>query len=164
MQALAPLADPGQLDSPERVARMREAREWFYRAALNGRLYALLLVGEADFLLGQGPVEQGWIDASEFRELGDNTRRNMLPQRVYLAAIPYIAPELDSGLTEGLVATPEPRVVQVIAATLAERYDRDRAAAGLPPLEIEHSEVSDLEAYEARICEPYREIWLEELP
>ena len=146
----------GGVTEPERVAMALEARERFHRAALAGRLMALSMVGQIDWELGEDAVSLGWISQESFESLSKSRRINLFPERIYSAAVWYIAPELNTGLTS-VFRMPEPKATQEIAARIADAYLEEREAAGLPPLSF--GPPSDLSGrdYVELVCEQYRD-------
>ncbi|MEM1438013.1 MAG: hypothetical protein AAF545_15085 [Pseudomonadota bacterium] len=151
----------GGVSDPARVALALEARELFHRAALEGRLMALSMVGQIDWELGEDAVSLGWISQEAFDSLSKTRRTNMFPGRIYSAAVWYIAPELNSGITSAL-RTPEPKATQEIAARLADAYLEEREAAGLPSLYFgPPSDLSGRDYFEL-VCEQYRDALYED--
>ena len=88
--------------------------------------------------------------------MSKSRRINMFPERIYSAAVWYIAPELNTGLTS-VFRMPEPKATQEIAARIADAYLEEREAAGLPPLSF--GPPSDLSGrdYVELVCEQYRD-------
>ncbi|MEO1595977.1 MAG: hypothetical protein AAFS02_12115 [Pseudomonadota bacterium] len=151
----------GRISEPDDVALAMEARELFYGAALKGRLFALSMVGQIDWELGEDALIMGWISQEAFDSLSESRRINMFPERIYSAAVWYIAPELNSGFLSSL-RFPEPQAAEEIAARLAEDYLASQKAAGLPELDFGPSLDRNTRDLVELVCEQYRDALFED--
>ncbi len=148
----------GRSQPPEALAHYAEAREWYYKAALHGRVMALANVGNTYLYAGIGAVDLGWITKEELDELSRRDQGALYPSNVY-QALPYtVAPELLDGpigeLLEGLL--PRTARQHEIVEQLASQFEQDRTAAELPPIAIVESTAPSWEELTAMLCERYR--------
>ncbi|MEM7431551.1 MAG: hypothetical protein AAF351_06390 [Pseudomonadota bacterium] len=146
------------VESQEIHNDLREAEQWFYRSAMNGRLMALQLVGQMKRRLVGGPVELGWIEQDEYDALELGEKNSLFPINVYSALSYTIAPELRSGPTGilyGLV--PKGERMTGLLHKLAAQFDTDRERAGLPPIVVIESKVPELTELFEMVCEEYRD-------
>ncbi len=145
--------------SPEFLGHMAQARKWFYDAALHGRVMVLHRIGESLFFENVGAVKLGWIDAEEYDSLSNHEKTALMPSNVYNALSFEIAPELKSGPHGALIADLMPRSdrQRVIVHQLADRFQRDLQAAGLPPIAVSESTAPPMEDLLSLLCESERE-------
>ncbi len=92
--------------SEEQRGHLQEAADYYYQAALNGRLLVLPYYGAAVSYISGGPVEQGWIDKVAYDQL-DETRKkkSVSPAYIFYLLAFDIAPglyETDLGRRGGL--------------------------------------------------------------
>lgn len=141
---------------PEIAEHLEEARAWFYKAAVHGRLLALQNVGEIVAILGGSPTELGWIQQEDYDSLETFEKHALDPANVYAALAFEVAPELRSGPMGAMISgqTPGGERQQMVLNELAWRFVQEREATGLPPIEISESTVPSLEEYESMLCEP----------
>ncbi len=143
----------------ETVGNYERARDWFYKAALRGRLMALYHVGDIRGIVEGGPIQLGWIDKDEYDALNSYGKSAILPSNVYNAVAYEIAPQLLSG-PMGSIATeflPRDERQQLIVSELASQFEADRNAAGLPPITVTESTVPAPEDIRSMLCEPFRQ-------
>ena len=140
----------------ETMAHLEEARDWFYRAAVHGRLLALQSAGEILGVVGGSPTELGWIPQDEYETLEGYERHALDPANVYGALAFEIAPELRSGPLGTMLAdlTPGGDRQQLLLHELAWQFNQDREAASLPPFEIPASTAPSMEELESMLCKP----------
>ncbi|MDJ0918702.1 MAG: hypothetical protein QNJ05_13125 [Woeseiaceae bacterium] len=86
-----PIPDKDSGANPEQA--LQEAQDWYYKAALHGRIFALVYVGRLQRRLVGGPVELGWIDKQAFEQLERKQRRDFNPFVVYQAAALKLMPQ-----------------------------------------------------------------------
>lgn len=139
------------------LTHREEARGWFYRSALNGRLLALRNAGDMVGIIGGLPTELGWIDEDEYASL-DVREKIALDAAVVCEALAFeIAPQLRSGPFGEAIAelTAGGERQQAILDELALQFEHDREAARLPPIAVPESVAPSMRDFEARLCEPY---------
>ena len=147
--------DP-DVEDPEVFYHLGLAREWFYRAALNGRLLALHRVGEIDGIMLGGPVSLGWIGDDDYEKLERADKGALHPYNVYNLLAWQIAPQLRDGAPGVFYELIPRRDIQgPILEALAERFERDRVAAKLPPIDVPESTVS-IKALSELVCDEYK--------
>lgn len=89
-----------KLPRAERRVEFLVAADWYYRAALHGRLLALARYGSTVASAGKGPVELGWMTADEYDSLPDRQKPWFSPTSIY-HHLPYVLmPELQEGLLD----------------------------------------------------------------
>lgn len=118
---------------PEVVVRYEQASDWFYDAALHGRLGSLVLKGFVDTQLQRTAVDLGWISADAYEQLDSSGRSALQPAVVYLGAVLQLAP----GLAVGAFKNPPPVLIENDAMVNAvheimRQYHQDLANRGLP--------------------------------
>ena len=157
--ALTPIPehrDPGRIERLDR-ALLDEAADWFYRAALHGRVYALQGYGNAvgwrEGLL-EAPVSLGWVDEAVWEDMTTKQRQILWnPPNVYAEAVYDLAPELTTGISgvayEILLAKTDE--TQAVRDRIVRRFLADQQKAGLPPLEIPLSDF-DMQAFHDSLC------------
>ena len=140
--------------APEVVQHLEEASDWFYKAALHGRLLALENAGEAIAIVADTPMALGWIEADDYESLEVYQRYALDPKSVYHALAFELAPQLRSGPFGAINAelTQGGERQQVILEELAQRFQTDRQAAGLPPITVPESKAMSTEALAAMLC------------
>ncbi len=145
--------------SPEFVDHMRQARQWFYRAALHGRVMVLYRVGESLIFEQGGPVEIGWISKEEYDGLSNREKMALYPANVYSALAFEVAPGLRSGPTGEILTAIMPRTErqQVVVDQLAQQFERDRKDAGLPPVVVSESSLASFDDLLLLLCESERD-------
>ena len=141
---------------PETAKHLEDASDWFYKAAVHGRLLALQNVGEIIAIIGGSPTELGWISQGEYDSLEAYERHALDATNVYAALAFEIAPELRTGPLGTMISdlTPGGERQQLVLNELAWRFKQDREAAGLPPIEISESTAPSMEELESMLCEP----------
>ena len=147
------LANPLETEIAE---HLEEARAWFYKAAIHGRLLALQNVGEVVAILGGSPAELGWIQQEDYDSLETFEKHALDPANVYAALAFEVAPELRSGPMGTMISeqTPGGERQQMVLHELAWRFGQEREATGLPPIEISESTGPSMEEFESMLCEP----------
>jgi hypothetical protein len=142
---------------PEVITHLEEARDWFYKSALHGRLLALRNAGEIIALVAGTPTELGWIEEDEYESLDAYERYELDPATVHEALAFEIAPQLRSGPFGAAISelTAGGERQKAVLDELASQFNADREAAKLPPIVIPESSVPSMEVFEARLCEPY---------
>ena len=140
---------------PEAAAHMEEARAWFYKAALHGRLMVLYHVGELLWREKGGPVELGWISKDEYESLSPYQKSALLPSNVYNGLAFEIAPELKSGPLGGIFSDfrLQTERQQQILQELRDQFHLDLESAGLPPISVAESKVPPIEELEKMLCQ-----------
>lgn len=140
----------------ETVQHLQEASDWFYSAAVHGRLLALQNVGEITAIIGGTPSELGWISQDEYESLERFERHALDPANVYGALAFEIAPGLIDSPLGAMTAelTPGGDRQQLLLHGLAWQFRRDREAARLPPIDIPTSTAPSLAEIESLMCEP----------
>jgi len=138
-------------------AHLQRAADWYYAAALNGRVMGLFKVGEMRGYIAGGAVGLGWISKAALDELPLRERNAMLPSNVYQRLSFVIAPTLVDGPTGEIVAglgfkSPHQ---QPILETLHREFEADRIAAGLPRIAVPPSGARSLEELAGLVCESY---------
>lgn len=137
------------------AAHLEEASEWFYQAALHGRVMALYHVGDLLWVQKGGPVELGWIDRAEYDSLSPFQKTALLPANVYNVLAYEIAPELQSGPHGNLMMELMPRSErqQQILDALRSSFREDLDAAELPPISVAVSTVPPMEELRSLLCQ-----------
>ena len=142
------------LEDPDVQRHLKVAREWFYKSALHGRLFALYRVGEIDAKLGGGPVGLGWIDKSQYEDFRAAQRSALMPQNVYNLLAFEIAPQLRTGTLEIIYdLIPKHEYQGPILEDLATQFEQDRLARKLPPIVVPESQLPTWEEIREMICE-----------
>ena len=146
-------ADPLE---PEVAEHLEEARAWFYKAAIHGRLLALQNVGEIVASLGASPIDLGWIQQEDYDSLETFEKHALDPANVYAALAFEDAPELRSGPVGAMISgqTPGGGRQQMVLNELAWQFGQEREATGLPPIVISASTAPSMEEFESMLCEP----------
>lgn len=141
---------------PEVMKHLEQASDWFYNAALHGRLLALENAGEIIAMVAGTPTELGWVEADEYANLAGYERYELDPATVYHALAFELAPELRSGPFGAINAelTQGGERQQVVLDELARQFSEDRQAAGLPPIAITKSSAMSTAELSAMLCEP----------
>jgi len=140
--------------SAESRAHLEQAREWFYKAALHGRVMALYKVGESFELETGGPVELGWIAKDEYEALSSYEQMSLLPSNLYNALAFKIAPELGEG-PHGEIFTeimPRSDKQQALLGEFANRFFEDLDAAGLPPISVPDAVSPSFDELKSLLC------------
>jgi len=147
----------------EFISHMRQARSWFYKAALHGRVMVLHRVGESLTFEHGGPVALGWISKEEYDSLSNYERTALIPSNVYNVLAFEIAPGLKSGPVGDILSGLMPRTEkqQQIVVELAEQFDRDLRDAGLPRIVVPDSTAPSIDDLLSLVCESERE-WFDE--
>jgi len=138
------------------VKHYQEARDWYYRSALNGRLLALYRVGEIAGIIEGGAVGLGWIEKDKYESLKGFEKTTIDPATIYNALVFEIAPQLRDG-PFAVVYSQGPRTEQQLAilAELAKQFDQDRVEAKLPAIDIPESTAPPMEELLSLICDSY---------
>jgi hypothetical protein len=146
----------GQALDPVTTQHLEEAREWFYKAALHGRLLALQNAGEVIAIVAGSPSQLGWIQQGEYEALDSFEQQALDPGSIYAALAFEIAPELrTSALGQSMSeATSGSDRKYLILNELVWQFEQDREALGLPPTEIPESNARLTESLETPLCEP----------
>jgi hypothetical protein len=158
MTAIPEHRDPGpiDLDGLDR-ALLDEAADWFYRAALHGRIYALQGYGHAvawrEGLL-DAPPRLGWVDEAAWEGMTTKQRQILWnPPNVYAEAVYDLAPALTTGISgvayEVLLAKTDE--TQTVRDGIVRRFLTEQQKAGLPALEIPLSDF-DMEDFQDSLC------------
>lgn len=139
----------------EQIGHYEEARDWFYKAALHGRLFALDYVGYINGKLEDWPTESGWtgykIDDASPHAFGYKSSKL---HSVYLK-MPYeIAPQLCDRSIRGC-PSPDNDQLQAIATRLVKQFAQDQLDLNLPPIVIAESKAPPLEEIKSWICDSY---------
>ncbi|WP_405237084.1 hypothetical protein [Lentisalinibacter orientalis] len=133
-----------------------EAGDWFNRAALHGRVYALQRYGDAlSWREGMvdSPVRLGWVTAADWEEMPYKERLYWYPGNVYSEVVYDVAPALATGISgvayELLMAKSDK--TQPVRDRIVRGFLADRQKAGLPALDIPVSDF-DPAAFEQSLC------------
>jgi hypothetical protein len=146
----------GQPLDAETLKHYEEARDWFYRSALYGRLLALFRVGEIAGILEGGPVGLGWIEKEEYESLKGLKRAAVDPATVYNALAFEIAPQLQDGAFAVIFdLVPHTERQLLILAELAKQFDQDREEAKLPPIVVPESTAPPMDEFLSLLCDSY---------
>ena len=150
--------------SPEFINHMAQARQWFYKAALHGRVMVLWRVGDSLAIEQGGPVGLGWITKEEYDGLSNQEKIALIPSNVYNVLAFEVAPGLTSGPHGEILAALMPRSGQQLAVVnqLAEQFQRDLEDADLPPILVPESNMPSFDDLQSLLCENEQER-LEEL-
>lgn len=150
--------------SPEFINHMAQARQWFYKAALHGRVMVLWRVGDSLTFEQGGPVELGWITKEEYDGLSNQEKSALHPSNVYNVLALEVAPGIQSGPQGEILAELMPRSEQQLAVVdqLAEKFQRDLRDSGLPPIVVPESNMPSFDDLLLLLCESERDR-LEEL-
>lgn len=145
--------------SKEFLDHMKQARQWFYKAALHGRVMVLYRVGDSLALEKGGPVELGWISREEYDGLSDHEKTALHPSSVYNVLAYEVAPGLKSGPPGQILTALIPRTEQQMAIVdeLAGQFTRDLHDAGLPPVVVPESSVPSIDDLLSLLCESERD-------
>ena len=144
---------------PETLRHLEKARDWFYEAALHGRLLALQNAGEIISLISGTPPSLGWIGLNDYESLPGDEKYALDPLLVYHALAFEIAPQLRTGPFGMVVSklTVGGERQQLILGELVRQFNQDREAARLPPIEIPESRAPSTMEFESMLCESYLE-------
>ncbi len=137
------------------TAHLEEAGEWFYQAALHGRVMALYHVGDSLWMRKGGPVELGWIDSAEYDSLSSFQKNTLLPINVYNVLAFEIAPELKSGPNGNLIneLMPRSKRQQQVLDALLNDFQEDLETAELPPISVAASTAPPMEELMSLLCQ-----------
>lgn len=137
------------------LGHMARAREWYYKAALHGRVMVLHRVGDSLSFEQGGAVKLGWIDAAEYDGLSSHEKIALIPANVYNVLSFEVAPALKSGPHGKLMADLMPRSERqhAIVDRLAKQFFRDLDDAGLDPVSIPESTAPPIEDLLHLICD-----------
>ena len=140
--------------APEQAKHFREARDWYYKAALHGRLLALSHVGSIVAYLEVGPKGRERFENEGWEGVQDLLNRAIYLSDVHAAMPQQIAPQLCGGALNFCVM---PGSDEQIAMTtdLVRQFEQDRQDAGLPPVGIPESTAPTAEELKSMICESY---------
>ena len=140
----------------ETAEHLEAASDWFYKAAVHGRLLALQNAGEVIAIVGGSPIQFGWIQPQEYESLASYEQQGLDPTNVYGALAFEIAPELRTGPLGEMISglTPGGDRQQLVLNELAWRFQEDRKIAGLPPVDISESTAPSLEEIDSMLCDP----------
>ena len=142
------------LDDPEVRQHYKDAQEWFYKAALRGRLFALYWVGEMKARLEGGAVRLGWIEEAEHAELSALEQSALMPPSVYNLLAFEVAPQLRTGLIDMYYESlPKHEYQEGILKDLVDQFERDRKAAYLPPIVVPESTSPPWTEVEEMLCQ-----------
>ncbi len=132
-----------------------EAAGWFYRAALNGRIYALQEYGYAMQWregLMEAPVRLGWVDETDWSRMTRMEQAAWSPWNVYAEAIYDLAPSLTTGFSGiGYSIVMKSEETQLLRDRIVKRFLADQQDAGLQPLDIPMSDF-DINEFESSLC------------
>lgn len=140
---------------------LQTAQDWFYQAALHGRLYALTEMAWLYSWRQQGPVELGWISAKDYDTLDNSGLTAIDPVNVYNDVVHRLAPNLEDGPIGQLLGDMRDAFVRpsarqaAIVDELANQFERDRRVAGLPPVVVPEYRGPALEELQALLCDIY---------
>ena len=86
---------PDEVYSPvdQQSEKWQAALDWYYRAALEGRVMALIQYGRVLTESETTPVELGWILAADYEVMSDLEQRALMPAAIYQEAAKRLAPE-----------------------------------------------------------------------
>jgi len=138
-------------------ALLDEAADWFYRAALHGRVYALQGYGHA-VAWREGfrdvPARLGWVDEAVWEGMTTKQRQILWkPANVFAEAVYDLAPALTTGISgvayEVLVRKTDE--TQPVRDRIVRRFLTEQQRAGLSPLAIPLSDF-DLQDFEDSLC------------
>lgn len=133
------------------------AADWFYKAALHGRLLALINVGDQLVTLGKTPVDLGWISTEDYDQLTRAQKSTFNAANVYQAVAFTIAPQVEVGFFEeiglGFASVFAKRFAD-IAEPIATQFRSDRAELGLDPLIIPASTLPSYSELTELLCNP----------
>ena len=137
------------------AGHMAKAREWYYKAALHGRVMVLSRVGQLLSDERGGAVGLGWIGASEYDGLSGDEQFALSPWFVYYVLSFEVAPALKTGPRGGSMSEvfPMGERRRVIVEQLADRFFGDLEDAGLDPASIPESEAPPIEDLVNVLCE-----------
>lgn len=132
------------------------AYDWFYKAALHGRLIALSNAGEALNLIEPNPIKQGWITREDYDALPKHEKFNLNASSIYNTAMAQIAGNPTQGVL-GMFLSIQPRtlVVDEFARHISQQFEIDRNAAELPPIFIPKSTMPPPEELIKMVCKEY---------
>ncbi len=138
------------------AADYQEAYDWFYKAALYGRLLALANAGEARYAMEPSPIKQGWISREDYDSLPRREKGNLQILSLYNTAMSQIAGNPSDGML-GIILSIQPRtqIVDDLALTISEQFEIDRKAAGLPAIHIPKSTLPSPEEIVSMVCKEY---------
>lgn len=148
--------------SEETRGHMAQAREWYYKAALHGRVMVLSRVGRLLSDERGGPVGLGWIDAAEYDGLSEDEKEALSPWWVYYDLSFEVAPALKTGPHGGsmLDILPLQERRRAIVEQLKDRFFRDLEDAGLELVSVPESVAPPIEDLMNLLCEGELD-WLE---
>lgn len=143
------------MEDPKARQHYSDARDWFYKSALHGRLLALYWYGEITGSLEGGAVGLGWTDQATFEALPSAQQVALWPSTVYSLLAFEIAPKLRTGVGEMYYdLLPKHEFQPAVLEKLAVRFEQDRIAQRLPPIELPTSVGPPWAQVEEMLCEP----------
>ncbi len=122
------------LSKNEQRERWNEALHWYYRAALEGRVLALIQYGRTLSETAVTPAELGWLPEADYHPLTDAEKQAMAPSLIYSEVAKRLAPEsYDWAMRPVDSITPEHEFTdahEFIIASTVERFFKDLDAGG----------------------------------
>lgn len=139
--------------SADQIKHYEKAIEWFYEAALNGRVLALINLGEVLTLQQKTPLKLGWVSEEDFSSMTREQQLVFNAANVYQGLAYTIAPELEIGLFDEGYGTQAAQKYAEIIQPLYDRFEKDRVQRGLPPIAVPESKLPPLSELDGIICE-----------
>ncbi len=115
------------------------ASKLYYRAALQGRVYALHGFGTVQELVHGGPVELGWIERKAYEELSPMQKSALSPDYIYMSLIFDVAPNLGRsyvGLSIRAQLPPEFDKQEEVRRRLLGQFAARRAQLSVPAFSV----------------------------
>ena len=137
----------------QQAEKWQAALDWYYRAALEGRVLALIQYGRILTESEATPVELGWILAADYEVMSDLEERALTPAAIYQEAAKRLAPEsYDREMRSVDAIVPEhdfSDTHELVIDSVIEQFFRDLDGAGLSTPE---AVVSDFPVYSSNLA------------
>ncbi len=125
-----------KLSTEDQRNKWRSALRWYYRAALEGRVMALVRYGRTLSESSVSPVELGWIEEAGYYRLTESERRSLEPDSIYQEVAKRLAPEsYDWAMRsiDSIVPAPEfTEAHELVIASTVEQFFHDLDAGAYP--------------------------------
>ena len=142
--------------SAAEVSALEAARDWYYDAALHGRLGALAQYGLVRHVLEGNAVDLGWMPAAEYDQLSQGQQSSVRPATIYERVGHMARPGVTELFGGQLISRPTD-LQRPIVDRLAQEFVRDRAARGFPDFEPLRAAISDREEILRLVCPSLRD-------
>ncbi|MEM9209084.1 MAG: hypothetical protein AAGA61_07550 [Pseudomonadota bacterium] len=142
--------------SPDQQAALESARDWYYEAALHGRIGALWQVGLIREMLEGSAVDLGWVSREEYAQLSRFEQSEVSPTRIYERLSRLARPGV-ADLFGGQLPTELSERQRQIIERLAEDFRQDRTSRGFAEFPPIQPAITDMQHLRDLICPSMRD-------